>query len=174
MRRTAVGALALLILSGCGSEAPEPRAQPTPEASVGFVDPETAERVPSADGSPTIDETGPPAAVPSDPPSSSSPEHTAAPVESAASSPDPFVSVVRAELPDVAGDRSDGEIANLAAATCADLAAGTDAETILATTRSLGTIDAEATDAATARELVKLAIDTVCPDQAGRVDEFGR
>jgi hypothetical protein len=42
----------------------------------------------------------------------------------------------------------------------------------VAETRSLGTPDAEATDQATARELVKLAIDTTCPDQDRRVDEF--
>jgi hypothetical protein len=43
---------------------------------------------------------------------------------------------------------------------------------VIAETRTLGTADAEATDEATARELVKLAIDTVCLDQAKRVDEF--
>jgi len=56
---------------------------------------------------------------------------------------------------------------------CAGLRARTNsAEDVQAEARSLGTLDAEATGGATARELVKLAVDTVCLDQAGRVPEF--
>jgi predicted small lipoprotein YifL len=100
-----------------------------------------------------------------DPPASS----PAPPVESASAG---FVDVVRAKLPDIAVDRRDEELQAVADRACAALADGTGADAIVAETRSLGTPDAEATDQATARELVKLAIDTTCPDQDRRVDEF--
>jgi predicted small lipoprotein YifL len=83
-----------------------------------------------------------------------------------------FVGVVRDRLPEIAVDRRDEEIEAIATRACASLTEGTDADTIVTETRSLGTLDAEATDDATARELVKLAIDTVCPERAARVDEF--
>ena len=82
------------------------------------------------------------------------------------------MSVVRARVPDVAIDRRDEEIEAVAEQACASLAAGKSADAVVAETRSLGTADAEATDQATARELIKLSIDTVCPAQAKRVDEF--
>jgi len=100
-----------------------------------------------------------------DPPSPSAPAARA----SAAAG---FVDVVRAQLPDVAVDRRDEELRAVADQACAALADGTDGDEIVARTRSLGTQDAEATDQATARELIKLAIDTTCPDQDRRVDEF--
>lgn len=83
-----------------------------------------------------------------------------------------FVTTVQAKVPEVALDRREEEIAAIAQQACADLAAGKDADAVVAAARSLGTADAEAADQATARELVKLAIDTVCPDQSRRVDEF--
>jgi len=86
--------------------------------------------------------------------------------------PDAFVAGVRRSLPEVAADRRDEEITAIAAKACTALAGGEDADAVVAGTRTLGTPDAEATDEATARELVKLAIDTVCPDQDRRVDEF--
>jgi hypothetical protein len=85
---------------------------------------------------------------------------------------DRFVAVVRAKVPEVAVDRRDEEIEAVAQQACASLAAGRAAGAVVAETRSLGTADVEATDQATARELIKLAIDTVCPAQAKRVDEF--
>ncbi len=96
------------------------------------------------------------------------PSATAAP----AGSTSEFVRIVRAQVPEVATDRSDAEIRALARRICADLARGTDGETLVGEVRSLGTLDAEAIADATARELIKLAIDTDCGDQAGRVDEF--
>jgi hypothetical protein len=83
-----------------------------------------------------------------------------------------FASVVRDRVPEVAVDRRDDEIAAVARQACASLASGKEADALVDETRSLGTADAEATDQATARELIKLAIDTVCPEQSGRVDEF--
>jgi hypothetical protein len=80
--------------------------------------------------------------------------------------------VVRGKLPQVAAGRADAEITAVATRACQALAADRSADEIVAETRSLGTLDAEATDQATARELVKLAIDTTCLDQARRVDEF--
>jgi hypothetical protein len=82
------------------------------------------------------------------------------------------VRVVRARVPDVASGRSTAEIAAIATTACRSLRAGRSADDVQAEARSLGTLDAEATDDATARELVKLAIDTTCLDQAKRVDEF--
>ncbi|MEV0898929.1 hypothetical protein [Actinoplanes sp. NPDC049802] len=88
------------------------------------------------------------------------------------SGPSRFVLVVKAELPEVAQDRADSEIQAIADTACADLDAGRNSNEIIAVTRTLGTLDAEATDHVTARELIKLAIDTTCLDQAARVDEF--
>ncbi|MEU4423309.1 hypothetical protein AB0F81_22000 [Actinoplanes sp. NPDC024001] len=85
---------------------------------------------------------------------------------------DSFVSVVRAQLPDVARDRPAAEIQAIADLACADLAVGKSADDVVAAARTLGTLDAEATDQATARELIKLAIDTTCLDQRDRVDDF--
>jgi hypothetical protein len=83
-----------------------------------------------------------------------------------------FVDTVRRLVPEAATDRRDDEIVAVAQQACTSLAAGEDADAVVAGTRSLGTLDAEAVDHATARELIKLAIDTVCPDQDRRVDEF--
>ena len=99
---------------------------------------------------------------------------------SAAASPDgepvadtrEFVTAVQVGLPAIAANRSDEEISAIGAQICAGLGGGDPADDLVATTRSLNTADAEATDHATARELIKLAIDVACPDQAGRVDEF--
>jgi hypothetical protein len=83
-----------------------------------------------------------------------------------------FIAVVRDKLPDVAADRRDEEVGLIAEDACAGLSSGKSADEVVARARTLGTLDAEATDHATARELIKLAIDTVCPDQAKRVDDF--
>lgn len=83
-----------------------------------------------------------------------------------------FVAVVRDRLPEIAGDRRDGEISLIAERACAGLGAGRRADEVVASTRSLGTMDAEATDESTARRLIELAIDTVCPRQVKRVHEF--
>lgn len=83
-----------------------------------------------------------------------------------------FAKVVRERVPEVARGRQDQEIAAVAVAACAGLAAGASADQLIAAARSLGSLDATAIDTATARELVKLAIETTCPDQADRVDEF--
>ncbi len=95
-----------------------------------------------------------------------------APRTATPAAPDGFVDVVRARVPEVAAGRRAEEIQAIAYTACADLAAGRTADEIVATARTLGTLDAEATDHATARELVKLAIDTTCPEQADRVDDF--
>ena len=131
-----------LMLTGCGDDAP-PAPAPAPAATTATA---TATATATPEGSSA-------AATP--------PESTAG-----------FVAVVRERLPEVAADRADEDIAAVAQEACTSLAAGTDADTIVAGTRSLGTADAEAVDHATARELIKLAIDTVCPDQDRRVDEF--
>jgi hypothetical protein len=90
----------------------------------------------------------------------------------AATAAEGFVAVVRGRLPEIAVDRRDDEIQAIADQACGALADGSEADEIVTGTRALGTPDAEATDPATARELIKLAIDTTCPDQDRRVDEF--
>ncbi|MDR6317432.1 hypothetical protein [Actinoplanes couchii] len=91
---------------------------------------------------------------------------------SASVDPDSFVGVVRAQLPEIAAGRTDRQIQDIAATACTGLAAGRPGDEIVDTTRALGTTDADATDHATARELIKLAIDRTCLPQAPRVDEF--
>ena len=83
-----------------------------------------------------------------------------------------FATTVQEKVPEVAVDRRDEEIEAIADQACASLAAGKDADAVVTETRTLGTADAEAADRATARELVKLAIGTVCPDQSVRAREF--
>jgi hypothetical protein len=83
-----------------------------------------------------------------------------------------FIAAVRQQLPAIGTDRRDEEIAAIAEQACAGLSAGLTGDQIVAETRTLGTEDASATDQATARELIKLAIDKVCPNEAKRVDEF--
>ncbi|SDS59235.1 hypothetical protein [Actinoplanes derwentensis] len=100
------------------------------------------------------------------------PAEAATPTPSATTDPDSFVGVVRAQLPEIAEGRTDRQIQAIADTACTGLAAGESGDTIVDTTRTLGTADAEATDHATARELIKLAIDTTCLPQAPRVDEF--
>ena len=76
---------------------------------------------------------------------------------------DAFVAVVRDRLPVVAADRRDEEIEVLGQQACRSIADGRPAAAVAAETRALGTGDAEATDPATARELVRLATATLCP-----------
>jgi hypothetical protein len=126
------------------------------------------------------DDQPPAAAVPSSAtPSSATPP--SAPPPSGAPGADPaedgagsaaFVAAVRAALPQTTADRRDEEIALIAEQACAGLSAGLTADQVVAETRTLGTEDAEATDEATARELIKLAIDKACLDQAARADDF--
>lgn len=113
-----------------------------------------------------------------DPTATVAPPAPASPPPSASRDPEPvadtreFVTAVRVGVPDVAAYRSDEEIGAIGAQICAGLVGGDPAGDLVATTRALNTADAEATDQATARELIKLAIDVACPGQAARVDEF--
>jgi Protein of unknown function (DUF732) len=86
---------------------------------------------------------------------------------------DGFVSAVRGRMPEVAEDRRDEELEQVATAACAALARGRTAGAVVAEARSLGTPDPAATDTATGRELVRLAIRHVCPAQSRRAGEFG-
>jgi len=146
--RVAVLVAAVALLVGCGDDGtPAPAASPTAATSAA------------------------PAQAPAGTPAPSQ-EPSETPAPDPAGGAESFVATVRAQVPDVAAGRSDAEIAAIATTACRGLAAGDSADDITAAAQSLGTLDAEATDQATARELVKLAIDTSCPDQAPRVDEF--
>jgi hypothetical protein len=85
---------------------------------------------------------------------------------------DGFVATVQKRMPEVVADRRDEELEAVAEQSCALLASGTDAKTVAAVARTLGTGDPHATDRTTADELVRLSIVTVCPDQKVRAHEF--
>lgn len=150
----------LLALGGCGEEAAaEPATVPVPAT--------TSEAPPP-----------PPAKLPVEAATSTpDPRRTTAPKlppieEVAGTGTDVFVAAVQSRLPEIALDRRDEEIAEIAERACAALLAAEEADEIVAETRTLGTGRPKATDRATARELIRLAIDTVCPDQDRRIGEF--
>jgi hypothetical protein len=153
---SAVTAVALgTTLAGCGTDS-EPVTAPPAAASA-----PAASVAPSTEADPEPDVSGEVDAVdPDDAPDDD--------VAGAAG----FVAVVRSTLPAVATDRRDEEITLIAEAACGGLAGGLTADQLVTETRSLGTEDATATDQATARELIKLAIDKVCPEEKKRVTEF--
>jgi predicted lipid-binding transport protein (Tim44 family) len=144
-RRWLIAALLLLTLGGCGDEPEaEPATVPVPATSVA------------------------PPASPSTVAKSRTTGPKAAPTRKASTSTNPagFVTVVQRKLPELVMDHRDEEIGALAQQACASLAAGRSADAVVTEVRTFGT------DQASARELVKLAIDTVCPEQDRRVDEF--
>jgi hypothetical protein len=135
--------VAVAALTGCGGDDPAPT--PGGAAPASSSTPSPAATTPAGDGEATDD---------ADPGSAA------------------FVAAVREKLPVIAADRRDEEIGAIAEQACAGLSAGLKGDQIVAETRTLGTEDASATDQATARELIKLAIDQVCRDEAKRIDEF--
>ena len=168
---TAVAVVLALATTGCGDDEAEPGNVPVPATS------SAPAPAPGVSSSPVSAQAQPPADEPAENPDVAgtadpgADDNASAPDDAARGSGD-FVSTVKAKLPQVAADRRDEEIALVAEQACAGLAAGLAGDQVTAETRTLGTQDAAATDEATARELVKLAIDVVCPNQAKRVDEF--
>lgn len=158
MTRWLAATALLLALGGCGDDGTEPAPVPVPATTSSGTTPTQALATESTTAG----------AAPTGRPRPA----RKTPAARTAAGPDAFVATVRDKLPEIALDRRDEEISTVAGQACADLAAGDDADHVVARTRSLGTTDAEATDQATARELIRLAIDTVCPDQDRRVDEF--
>jgi hypothetical protein len=69
-------------------------------------------------------------------------------------------------MPGLATDHREDEIATLARQACASLAAGRPARAVVTEVRTFGI------DRADAHALTRLAIETVCPAQDGRLDEF--
>ena len=165
-----------LALASCGSDDPgsavaEASAVQVPSATSLTASPSTSTPSPASST----------AAVPTSTDGTTAATSTPRPTKTASASPSSpasrpaaseFVRVVRAKVPEVAAGRTDKEIRGIAQRACRGLARGDSADNLIAEARTLGTLDAEATDFATASELIKLAIDTDCPDQAGRVDEF--
>src|SRR4051794_18064417 len=141
---------AVLMLAACGDDEVKPADLPAPVPVESTTAPETATTT-----------TTPAAATPV----RTTRTATTRPAAPAGGGLAAFVRVVQARTPEIALDRRDEEIEAIAQQACASLAAGKKAGALVAETRTLGTADAEATDQATARELIKLAIDTVCPDQ---------
>jgi hypothetical protein len=143
-KRWLVAAVLLLTLGGCGDE---PEAEP---ATVPV--PATSSATP----------------VPSDPAVIASRAVAARPARTTpeAVGEQRFVAVVQRDLPGLAMDHREDEIAALARQACAALAAGRSAGAVVAGARTFGVARASA------RALVRLAIDTVCPEQDRRLDEF--
>jgi hypothetical protein len=162
-QRWLVAAALLVALSGCGDDADtRPATVPAPATS-------SAAPTPSA-------------------PALAAGRHRAAPTATAPGRSDPrpeprsrrradqpravamgtsgFVAAVQHRLPEVAIDHRDDEIAEIAGQACTSLAAGEGARDVVADTERFGT------DKATAHQLIKLAIDNVCPDQDRRIEEF--
>jgi len=80
---------------------------------------------------------------------------------------DGFVADVRTQVPEVAVDRRDEELEDIAQQACPSLKAGKNAAVIVTDVEGTAGVDK-----VTAEKLIKLAIDTVCPAQHGRADEF--
>jgi hypothetical protein len=80
---------------------------------------------------------------------------------------DGFVAGVRTRVPEVALDRRDEEIEEIAQQACAGLKGGKTAAAVVAQAAKLAGVDKPP-----AAELIKLAIDTVCPNQQDRAGEF--
>jgi hypothetical protein len=89
-----------------------------------------------------------------------------APTASPSAGDEGFAAAARRELPDLLVDRRDEELLAVAQEACTGLAAGRSAGAVVAGVRAIGT------DPAGARELVRLAIPAVCPEQDRRIDEF--
>lgn len=164
-RRWLIAAVLLLALGGCGDEPEaEPTTVPVPATS---SDAPAPARPPVAAGQTAVRESAADAAADTEKSAADSvgdAEKSAA--DSAEKSAASFVAVVQRELPGVAVDHRDEEIAALAEQACAALAAGRSAGAVVAGVRAFGT------DRASARELVRLAVGTVCPGQDRRIGEF--
>jgi hypothetical protein len=80
---------------------------------------------------------------------------------------DRFVARVRAAYPGMTVDQRDEEIVAIADQACTALADDADSVIIVARTRELG-----APDDVTARNLVRMAIEVVCPDQDRHLGDF--
>jgi len=158
-RRWLVAAVLLLALGGCGDEpAAEPATVPVPATS--SDSPALTGRTTATQAAAAGPATAGPAAT----------ERTAtaraANEQGTAAGPAGLVAVVQRELPGVSVDHRDEEIAALAQQACAALAAGRSADAVVAGVRTFGT------DRASARQLVRLAVGTVCPEQRRRINEF--
>ncbi|WP_158647558.1 DUF732 domain-containing protein [Actinoplanes sp. ATCC 53533] len=141
-KRWLITAVLLLALGGCGDEPEaEPATVPVPATS---SDAPAPARPPVVAGQTAV-------------------RQSATEAEKSAAG---FVTIVQRELPGVAVDHRDEEIAALAEQACAALAAGRSADAVMAGVRAFGT------DRASARELVRLAVGTVCPAQDRRIGEF--
>jgi hypothetical protein len=153
-RRWLVAAVLLLTLGGCGDE---PEAEP---ATVPV--PATTSEAP-VPASPSVIASRVAAAVS---PARTAPRTTPKAVGRDRADPGAFVAVVQRTMPGLALDRRVEEIAALAQQECAALAAGRSATAVVTEVRTFGT------DRAGARQLIKLAVGTVCPEQDRRAGEF--
>jgi hypothetical protein len=151
-RRWLVAAVLLVALGGCGDE---PEAEP---ATVPVPVTTSAAPLPAS-----------PSVVASRVAVAASPARTtprATPKAAGRTDPAAFVAVVQRTMPGLALDRREDELATLAQQACAALTAGRSAAAVVAEVRAFGT------DRAGARQLIRLAVDTVCPEQGRRAREF--
>ncbi|WP_305790214.1 DUF732 domain-containing protein [Symbioplanes lichenis] len=177
-KRWLVATALITTLAGCAEPAPSPMSAGAPvtagpqTGAPGSADAQAgapAAGEPAAPGSAAGDPAGGAPALESTGDLDARPGKHAQQARAAAAGTPAFVAAVQREFPALAVDRRDDELAALADQTCADLTAGRDSATVLAQVR---TLDPGAVDDRTARRLVHLAVDTVCPDQDRRIDEF--
>lgn len=152
-RRWLVAAVLLLALGACGDE---------PEAEPATVPVPAISSDPPGSARPTVSSSRSTATQAAARPGRAAPASGA---DRSRADPAGFVALVQRELPGMAVDRRDEEIAALAQQTCADLAAGRSPGAVLTAVRTFGA------DRADARKLVRLAVGTVCPAQAHRTGE---
>jgi len=165
-RRWPVAAVLLLTLGGCGDEPEaEPATVPVPAISSDAPAPAVTGRTTATQAAAAGPTMGPAAAGPAAAAQAAAAGPAAA-AQAIAAGPTGFVAVVQRELPGVAVDHRDEEIVTLAQQACAALAAGRSADAVVAGVRTFGT------DRASARQLIRLAVGTVCPAQRRRIDEF--
>ena len=151
-RRWWAAAVLLIALSGCGDEpATEPATVPVPATSPADPEP-TASRSTGPDQDDGAPDGGEQDGGEQDGPAQDGGEG--------------FAAAARRELPELLVDHRDEEILAAAQQACTGLAAGRSAGAVVAGVRTIGT------DRAGARELVRLAIPAVCPEQDRRIDEF--
>jgi hypothetical protein len=159
-QRWLVATALLVAVSGCGDDA-ETRPATVPAPAISSAAP-TAPALAARRPSPAPTATSTPRSEPrSDPRPGPGPGRRAVAMDTSG-----FVTAVQDRLPEVAIDHRDEELAAIAGQACTSLAAGAGARAVVADTERFGT------DEAAAHELIKLAIDNVCPDQDGRVEEF--
>lgn len=164
MRKLVLVAALAFTLAGCGHHAESTEDVAAPVADVAPASPSPSAAAPAVTHHSSPERAAWPgpahrAARPAAPVRTAYPEWNAG---SGDAKLDAFVAAVRDRLPIVAADRRDEEIEDIGRQICAARAARKPTGTVVAYARTLGTPDPDATDQASASELVRLADGTLC------------